>query len=128
MKKLFGIALIIIGVLAIVFAFDCNRACQSDSELGAVVYSETYGGDAYTGMQNAAAKTANNVLKLTKTLTLNMGRLFLILGLTLVCVGIKISLEQYVTARTTTSAIRRTQRTYQVTKTPSREQYDDVIR
>lgn len=128
MKKLFGIALIIIGVLAIVFAFDCNRSWQSDSALGVYVYSEKYGGDAYTGMQNAAAQTANNVLKLTEALTLNMGRLFLILGLTLVCVGIKISLEQYVTARTTTSAIRRTQRTYQVTKTPSREQYDDVIR
>ena len=50
------IGLIILGISLISYSEDSSNAGRSAS-------SETYGGDAYTGIQQAAATTANNVDK-----------------------------------------------------------------
>lgn len=50
------IVLIILGISMISYSEDSSNAGRSAS-------SETYGGDAYTGIQQAAAITANNVDK-----------------------------------------------------------------
>ena len=50
------IGLIILGISMISYSEDSSNAGRSAS-------SETYGGDAYTGIQQAAATTANNVDK-----------------------------------------------------------------
>ncbi len=50
------ISLIILGISMISYSEDSSNAGRSAS-------SETYGGDAYTGIQQAAATTANNVDK-----------------------------------------------------------------
>ncbi len=50
------IGLIILGISMISYSEDSSNAGRSAS-------SETYGGDAYTGIQQAAAITANNVDK-----------------------------------------------------------------
>ena len=50
------IGLIIWGISMISYSEDSSNAGRSAS-------SETYGGDAYTGIQQAAATTANNVDK-----------------------------------------------------------------
>jgi len=43
--------------------------------------SQSYGGDAYTGIQNAAAQTANNVQDLAEVAAFGIGALLLIFGL-----------------------------------------------
>lgn len=50
------IGLIILGISMISYSEDSSNAGRSAS-------SETYGGDAYTGIQQATATTANNVDK-----------------------------------------------------------------
>lgn len=50
------IGLIILGISMISYSEDSSNAGRSAS-------SETYGGDAYTGIQQAAAITANNLDK-----------------------------------------------------------------
>ncbi len=50
------IGLIILGISMISYSEDSSNAGRSAS-------SETYGGDAYTGIQQAAATTVNNVDK-----------------------------------------------------------------
>ncbi|MBQ4556419.1 MAG: hypothetical protein IJA60_02065 [Clostridia bacterium] len=44
----------------------------------------SYGGDAYTGIQNAGACAANNVKALTEAFCFGMGSLLLVIGLALV--------------------------------------------
>ena len=45
------------------------------------VNSEKYGGDAYTGIQNAAAYTANNIWRLNHAIQTMFGILLIIIGL-----------------------------------------------
>lgn len=51
------------GVLSIIFGIVINNFPN-----GSYADLETYGGDAYTGMQNASAMAANNVLRLSYNL------------------------------------------------------------
>ena len=55
--------------------------------IGTNVSDVVYGGDAYTGIQNATAQTANNILILNKNIKLISGFFFVILGLILRAVG-----------------------------------------
>ncbi len=54
---------IAIGIICIIFSF---AAFSGDAAISSGTYTNhsVYGGDAYTGIQNAAADTANNVVKL----------------------------------------------------------------
>ena len=71
--KVFGI---ILGILSIVISLAVFS--------GSVGYYESalkYGGDAYTGIQNAAAQTANNIKYLGETLQIGLAGLLLVQGL-----------------------------------------------
>lgn len=94
-KKIFNYTLIGIGVLSIIFAILCfvlNR------EFGSCYYvgRQVYGGDAYTGIQNAAAATANNIDALNESvetlancIKIGFGFVLLILGLLIILLGTK---------------------------------------
>lgn len=75
--------LIIIGILAI--ALSIVSFCM---DAGYDISYQQYGGDAYTGMQNASARTANNVVYLCKVVKFGFGSILLVSGLTLIVAGI----------------------------------------
>jgi len=93
-KKVLSIGLIAIGITAIVFAIICFNERPWYIGYCDYVYKEVYGGDAYTGIQNAAAQTASNIYYLDRNFTHAvslftdcMGYLFLIVGLLLLLMG-----------------------------------------
>lgn len=49
--------------------------------------NEYYGGDAYTGIQQAAAQTANNIQTLTENITTIGGYILLLTGMTFAAIG-----------------------------------------
>jgi len=55
---------------------------------GAWERSEAYGGDAYTGIQNAAAQTANNVQALARIARFGFGSVLTVGGAAMVVCGI----------------------------------------
>ena len=67
---------IILGIVTIVLA-----VLVFDASVGYYESSISYGGDAYTGIQNAAAQTANNVKYVGEMLRLALGSLLMVLGL-----------------------------------------------
>ena len=58
-KQLIAVAFLFIAVLSLIFAFVCF-GLNMGNDNGATVDKEYYGGDAYTGMQQASAQAANN--------------------------------------------------------------------
>ena len=94
-KKIGAIGIVLTGIMAIVFGIICWCYWESYSYYGDYVSYEKYGGDAYTGIQNAAADTANNINDLisvigyaTSTLINYMGYLIFTIGVLLFVVGI----------------------------------------
>lgn len=94
-KKILSIGLILIGITAIIFAFLCFNNYFGWYHSTSYISRETYGGDAYTSIQNAAAATANNVKYLAYDVASignffvqAMGYSLLIVGLCLLLVGI----------------------------------------
>ncbi|MBR2476759.1 MAG: hypothetical protein IKB50_01340 [Clostridia bacterium] len=79
-KKAMSICGIVSGGLSIIFSvlLACNYS------LGSTASRESYGGDAYTGIQNAAAQTANNIYKNTEILATGLSMILFILGLALI--------------------------------------------
>ena len=72
-KQLFPMIGFAAGVLAIIFAivvFSYNPPATTSNtygmDTGTYAYHKSYGGDAYSGIQQAAADTANNVIALAK--------------------------------------------------------------
>lgn len=59
-KKILALAFIAIAILSLVFAIVCFTIDDGGSR-GSTESNKYYGGDAYTGIQNAAAQTASNV-------------------------------------------------------------------
>lgn len=80
MKK---VLLVIVGIVSIFLAIKCFGY-----ETGSYVSTEKYGGDAYTGIQNASSKTANNVMYLSEITKFGFGSVLLIAGLSLVVCNI----------------------------------------
>lgn len=68
------------GVLSIIFGF-----VVMGSPTGYWESSSSYGGDAYTGIQNAAAQTANNVQDLAELTAQGLGFLLIALGMFAIC-------------------------------------------
>lgn len=85
MKKNFikKIAYIAIGLAAIIFAVTISSA-----DPGSFESSLTYGGDAYTGIQNAAAQTANNIKDLSYIVRAGFSYLLSIIGLLSIAYGL----------------------------------------
>lgn len=74
---------IVIGALAIILALACFL-----SDTGVFERESAYGGDAYTGIQNAAAITANNVKCVAGIASLGFGSVLLILGFSFASRGV----------------------------------------
>ena len=77
-----SIIFIVIGISAIVFA---NEIDDKGSPWPAECQS--YGGDAYTGIQNAAAITSENVAYMNRTLKLGFQYTLLIAGVAFIAFG-----------------------------------------
>ena len=84
MKKLFAVLLILIGIFSISVSFSIK-----DMNIGYTESDKSYGGDAYTGIQNAAAQAANNTLRLTEVVKTSFSNIFLISGAVLIVFGAK---------------------------------------
>lgn len=73
----------LIGIIAIILAIVC--ACLNDGYYEA---NEVYGGDAYTGIQQAAAQTANNVQYLADIARFGFSSVLAVIGLICIAYGI----------------------------------------
>lgn len=84
MKKICNMICNIIGVISgfisIIFAFVVKKM-----SIGSYENNYTYGGDAYTGMQNASAQAANNVQALADIVRTGLFALLFVIGVALIC-------------------------------------------
>ena len=87
-KKLLKTFGIILGVMAIIFSF-----VIFGQNLGYRQGLITYGGDAYTGIQNASASAANNILSVGKMLSFALGSQMLLFGLAILFVSLCIRVD-----------------------------------
>lgn len=67
------------GIVSVVLSIICFIMGSGSYEIDI-----TYGGDAYTGIQNAAAQTARNVQSLANIVKFGFGSILLIFGITLI--------------------------------------------
>ncbi|MBQ6999096.1 MAG: hypothetical protein IJN62_04835 [Clostridia bacterium] len=73
------------GFMSIIFSFVIF--CMDN---GSWENSLQYGGDAYTGIQNAAAQTANNIQVVCDVLRIGLGAVLFVGGMVLICIfGLK---------------------------------------
>lgn len=83
LKSIRSIAFIILGIVALTFSNEIN-----DQRLGDYISTSIYGGDAYTGIQNAAADTGNNVYKQSQIVQQGFSYTFILVGWSLLIIGI----------------------------------------
>ena len=82
-NKLRTIVLIVIGVIAIGLSIKCFTFDDLDYEP-----RRMYGGDAFTGIQNAGAITSKNVKELASIVQFGFGSILLVTGLGFLGVGL----------------------------------------
>ncbi len=82
-KNIKSIFLMIAGGIAIILSIWCFTMST-----GSTSSKNTYGGDAYTGMQNASAQAATNIVDLAAIAKKGFGSILLVAGIVLVIVGI----------------------------------------
>ena len=88
-KKLLKIFGIILGVIAIVLSIVIFT-----QDVGYYESSHSYGGDAYTGIQNASAQAANNIMYVGEMIRFSIGCLMLVMGLGMVLGSICITTDK----------------------------------
>ncbi len=91
MKKIAAKGLLLTGIIAIILAIVCwHKGNNVDDYLhmGRAISPETYGGDAYTGMQNAAAQAATNLYFLNGNLAYVMEGMYDCIGYVLFTIGL----------------------------------------
>lgn len=82
-KNIRTIILIVIGVISIGLSIRCFSFKELSSQPKSV-----YGGDAFTGIQNAGAQTSENVMELAKIVQFGFGSVLLVAGLGFLGVGL----------------------------------------
>ena len=82
-KKRFRVFCIILSILAFVLAF-----VVFGKGVGSYESSKSYGGDAYTGIQNAAAQSANNVQRVGEMVRTGLGCILILHGAILLSVAV----------------------------------------
>ena len=82
-RKVLALSFFAIAIASIVFAICCFNFYVGNYEPNL-----KYGGDAYTGMQNASAQAANNVLRISENLCSVCGFIFIIIGATFASLGV----------------------------------------
>lgn len=80
MKKIVSMAGAATGALSVIFSFMVIA-----KDVGSFENNSAYGGDAYTGIQNAAAQTAVNVYYLNQILRFGFFAILLVAGIALLC-------------------------------------------
>lgn len=84
---LFNVIGLLSGILSAILGF-----VVFGLDTGSWENPSSYGGDAYTGIQNAAAQTANNVQDLTEIIKFGVASLLIIVGIAIFCYfGAKLS-------------------------------------
>jgi hypothetical protein len=82
-QKFRSIILIVVGVIALGLSIKCFSFEDLD-----YATKSMYGGDAYTGIQNAAASTSKNVKELAGIVQFGFGSILLVMGLGFVGLGL----------------------------------------
>lgn len=82
-KNIRTIIFIVIGVISIGLSIRCFSFKEMDYERASM-----YGGDAFTGIQNAGAQTSKNVKDLAKIVQFGFGSVLLVAGLAFLGVGL----------------------------------------
>lgn len=82
-KNIRTIIFIVIGVISIGLSIRCFSFKELSSEPKSM-----YGGDAFTGIQNAGAQTSENVMELAKIVQFGFGSVLLVAGLGFLGVGL----------------------------------------
>ena len=85
-RILFGIT----GILSTILSIVCYQMVPGFSES-----AKTYGGDAYTGIQNAASQTACNVRWLAEIVRFGLGSILLIAGIILIILAITSKMNDF---------------------------------
>lgn len=85
-SKVIGIALIVLGIISIVWGLGLNYSGISSSD-------KLYGGDAYTGIQNASSTTANNVKELGETVCSGLKGILVVMGGVIIIYGASIVIK-----------------------------------
>lgn len=87
----------LIFVVAALCSFYFSHKCF-DERAGSYVSEKTYGGDAYTGIQNAAAIAAKNAADVAEIVQKGFGYIFIVSGIILLGVAVpKDSLDNKIT-------------------------------
>lgn len=84
-QKFRSIILIVVGIIALGLSVKCFTIDDLD-----YATKSMYGGDAYTGIQNAAAITSRNVKELASIIQFGFGSILLVMGLGLIGYGLTI--------------------------------------
>lgn len=85
-----GRRLVIAIMLMAIGIFSCIYGTSSIDYYGVYESPEIYGGDAYTGIQNAATTTANNINELGDTISNCFKGLYLVIGATIFTCGVSL--------------------------------------
>lgn len=88
LKIVRSIAFVIIAIVAFTFSSKID-----DMNNGDYVSSSRYGGDAYTGIQNASAETGCNVYKGNQIMQKGIKYTFILIGLGFLAVGLTPSIQ-----------------------------------
>lgn len=86
-RLIIGISFIVLGIISIIWGLNITYT-------GISSLSETYGGDAYTGIQNAASRTANNINELGNTLCVGLKGILIVMGGAIIIYGTSIILKE----------------------------------
>ncbi len=95
MKWLKDNFLVVISIACIglgIYAFTVATNIDSEGTFGTYVETEKYGGDAYTGIQNAGADGANNVRAFGRHLTTEIEYIMRFVGVTFIVGGVVVLL------------------------------------
>ena len=84
-QKFRSIILIVVGIIALGLSIKCFTIDDLD-----YATKSMYGGDAYTGIQNAAAITSRNVKELASIIQFGFGSILLVMGLGFIGYGLTI--------------------------------------
>ncbi len=85
-SKIKAVCYFIVGMISIIFAIIMWSAFNDIAH----VYNQTYGGDAYTGIQHAAVATSQNVETLISVCKTGFGFLLAVIGLLAIVKGIAV--------------------------------------
>ena len=78
--KLLSIVGIIGGIVSLAFSASVYKL-----DVGSTVRQQTYGGDAYTGIQNAGATAATNIVYMNTILRTGLSALLAVIGIHMIC-------------------------------------------